>query len=277
MFKRLTQLFFSIREYLLLVGLLVTSLTILSFNDSAAIKTVRTYGFGSFALFSSAVNNIASIFIDSDEIERLKKINSELMLEVNLLREYGLENRELKALLSIKNELNHSLIAASVISQIPSQVRGDFIINVGKIDSISAGMPVIDEKGLIGVVYETTENFSLVRTLKNSSLKVTGKVQKSNVHGVITWDGTDLLMRNIPTTSDVQPGDRIVTSSFSTIVPPSIPIGVVREKSINISGLLTDLVIDPFVDISSVRVLYVVQFIESSDVEGLELNLIRRN
>ncbi len=54
-------------------------------------------------------------------------------------------------------------------------------------------MPVITDKGLVGIVFESTDNYSSVRTYENSLFKVAVKNQRSNVDGVLNWDGKNLL------------------------------------------------------------------------------------
>ena len=82
-------------------------------------------------------------------------------------------------------------------------------------------------------------------------------------------------MKNIPTTYDVMIGDRIVTSEFSTILPPSIPVGVVVDKETNISGLLNSITVRPFVEIPSLKNVFVLQIIQDTQIDSLELNLLK--
>ena len=83
------------------------------------------------------------------------------------------------------------------------------------------------------------------------------------------------MMKNIPTTYDVQLGDRIVTSEFSTIFPPSIPVGIVTAKETNISGLLNYVTVEPFVDVNALSNVLVMKIIQSKQINDLELNLMK--
>ena len=81
------------------------------------------------------------------------------------------------------------------------------------------------------------------------------------------------MIKNIPTTYDMKPGDRIISSDFSTIVPPQIPIGLIAKKETSVSGLLSDIVIQPFVELRSVRYVFVMKMFPDNQIEELELNL----
>jgi rod shape-determining protein MreC len=137
-------------------------------------------------------------------------------------------------------------------------------------------MPVLNDRGLVGIITETSENFSLVKTLTNSTLKISATIPRSNVNGIVFWDGGKLIMQNVPTTADINKGDRVVTSVLSTIFLPSIPIGLVVKKESNISGLLSNVTIQPFVDVYSVKNVFVLSKVRSTQIDSLELNLLSK-
>lgn len=265
----------SFKEYIVLLLLLIISLSFISLNDTAQVKNLKTFTLEYFAFINSALTEISNMFSDTDEILKLKKQNAELMLQVNLLRDYGLENTELKNLLDYKKRSEIQLAPASIVSQLISKVQGNLIINVGLSDSIEVGMPVVNGRGLIGIITEAAENFSVVRTLHNTSLSLAVIDQRSYVSGILDWDGINLILKNIPTTYDVKIGDRIITSEFSTIFPPSIPIGVVTAKETNISGLLNNVTIKPFVDFNSLKNVLVLKIVQNKQINNLELNLLK--
>lgn len=271
------KFFENFRVYLILAVLLLISLSLIPLNDHSSLKNIKTISFASFAVINYMFSSVLGIMDDDSEIIEQKKINAELMLELNLLRNYALENKKLKNLVTLKDSSKYPLIAASVISKLVSHGQGNLVINRGKIDSVKNGMPVINEKGLIGVIINTSNSFSVIRTLKNSKLNIAVTDQRSNIDGIMNWNGEHLVIRNIPSTYDIQRGDRIVTSDFSTLVPPSIPVGVVSEKKISISGLLSDIVVLPYVDLPGVSNVFVIGIVESEEVEKLKSDLYELN
>ncbi len=208
------------------------------------------------------------------ELNKLKVENAKLMLLTNRLREYALENSELRALLNFKNSTDYKLIPTSIIAKNISKTQGVFLMNSGIKDSIKKSMPVLNEKGLIGIVVEVSDNYSLVQTINSSAFKISATIPRSNINGIVAWNGDGLVMKNIPATSDINKGDRVVTSILSTILPPSIPIGLVMSKESNISGLLSNIIIKPFVDVSTVKNVFVLATVKSSQIDSLELNLV---
>ena len=87
------------------------------------------------------------------------------MLQVNLLRKYGIENQELKSLLSLKDTASYPLISASVVSKSLNTASNTFTLNSGKTEGVKPGMPVINDLGLIGIVYTVSDNYSILKKL----------------------------------------------------------------------------------------------------------------
>lgn len=264
------------REYITLITLLIISLFLISLNNKPGIENFRAYAFGTFAYVSSGVDSFLSLFKPQEELIQLKKENARLMLELNKLRNYALENSDLRDLLSLSDTSAYLLISASIISKLPSTLDGNYIINRGLSDSVRSGMPVINDKGLIGMIINTAKDFSVVRNLQNAKLNIAVTNQRSGVDGILSWDGQRLVIKHIPTTFDMQVGDRIEISEFSSIFPPSIPIGVIEEKETEVSGLLSNIHVNPYADILTVKHLFVLQVIESEQVDSLKMNLMQR-
>lgn len=269
------KLFNKSKEYIVLVILLLISLMLLPQNTSHQVKKIRSYAFVSFAFLINISSSIQEFFSDSDDVIQQKRLNAELMLKLNMLTDHALENEELKKLLEFRNQTTSELIPTTIIAKNYSNIQGNFIINSGWADGVLKSMPVINNDGLIGIVVEVEENFSLIRTLENTSFKISGTIQRSNIDGVIFWNGKNLVMHNIPTTAEIDRGDRVVTSTLSTILPSSIPIGLVIKKESNISGILNNVIIQPFADVMTLKNVFVMKEVKSKQIDDLELNLLK--
>jgi rod shape-determining protein MreC len=262
------------KEYIILVVLLILSLILITLNDNSKVKNVRMYTLGVFASVNSTIVNLSRIFDDTDYIEKLEKNNAELMLQINQLRNYGLENNQLNDILSFQSNSNYSFITAKIVSRLVSKISGYFIISKGLNDGIYEGMPVINDKGLVGIVIDVADNYCSVRTFENSLFKVAVKNQRSNVDGVLNWNGKNLLIENVPTTYDIEIGDRIIVSELSSILPPSIPVGIVVEKESTLSGVLSNIIVKPFVELNSLKNVIVLQIERSNQLDSLATRLL---
>jgi len=276
MIKLFSNFWNKFKEYIVFVFLILVSLFALSNNNNAAVKNVRTIAFGSFALFSNIISNITSSTLIKNENEQLRKMNAELMLQVNLLRKYGIENHELKRLLALKDTSTLPLISASVVSKSLNTSSNTFTLNSGKSEGVKPGMPVINDLGLIGLVYTVSDDYSIIRTLRNVDLNITVKDERSRVNAILKWDGDDLILTNIPKTSDIKIGDRIVSSEFSTIVPIPIPIGYITAINNKTTDIFNVVKLKPFADLISVENVFIIKMVKSVQINNLELNFYKK-
>jgi len=277
MFRSFSNIWENFKEYIVLVVLIIICLITLSINQKPAAKKVRSLAFGSFAAFSSVISDIFDVAGVRGENEKLRKFNAELMLEVSELRKFGIENSELKQLLSLKDSSKFPLIPATIISKSLSRSQNTITLNVGKNDGLKPGMPVINDQGLLGVVNSISDDFAIVQTLKNVELKLTVKDERSGVEGIMKWNGSELVMVDIPKTYDIQPGDRIVTSPLSSIVDLPVPIGMTLGLSKVETGMFNEAKIKPYADFIKAEHVFVISIVESKEKNGLELNFYNRN
>jgi rod shape-determining protein MreC len=195
--KRIASLY---KEYILLIVLSVISLTLLSKSEKPAAKHLQTFALGNFALLSEIVTSATSIFRKDVSMEELRNENAALMLSVNRLRNEALENEQLKGMIAFRDSSSYPLIPAKVVSKLVTKTQGNFIVNRGSKEGILKGMPVLNEKGLIGLIMDVTENYSVVRTLNNSNLNIAVTLQRTRVDGILNFDGRNLVVKDIPTT-----------------------------------------------------------------------------
>ncbi|HPN39799.1 MAG TPA: rod shape-determining protein MreC [Melioribacteraceae bacterium] len=270
MFKFIVKFYNDFKEYFILSFLLFISLLILSFNKTEQMNTLRGYFFTVFAPLNSAFTQIYSIFLEKYDVYELQRRNAELMLENNLLRSYAIQNMELKSIMKLQDTSKLTLKRAKVISKLVSSAQGNLIINIGKNEGIDKGMPVINDKGLIGIVQTANSNYSLVKHINNTSFKIAAKDQRTGINGIVSWNGVKMVMNNIQGADSVYIGDRIVTSDFSTVAPPNIPIGIVKSKEPNNHGVGYLIVIEPFVNLDWVSYAFVYPIAQDSLIEKLK-------
>ncbi|MFO7444971.1 MAG: rod shape-determining protein MreC [Ignavibacteriaceae bacterium] len=276
MLRFLSNLWENFKEYILLIVLLITSLVALSLNQKSEIKKVKAVAFGSFAAVTSVVSDVINISKVKADNEKLRKVNAELMLQVNRLREHGIINSDLKGLLAFKDSVNYPLIPAKIVSKSLTTSQSSITISAGSKDGIKVGMPVINDQGLIGIIHTTSDDFSIARTLKNRDLKLTVKDERSRVDGIMKWNGEDLVIVDVPKTYDIEPGDRIITSELSSIVSLPLSVGIVAGLNKVETGIFNEIKIKPYVDFIKVEYVFVLGIVSSKQKNNLELNFYNR-
>ncbi|HYM34267.1 MAG TPA: rod shape-determining protein MreC, partial [Steroidobacteraceae bacterium] len=166
--------------------------------------------------------------------------------ELSELRQAKGENEELRKLLGLKLEPGWKVIAADIVGKTTVFERNMMTLSIGESSGVEKGMPVITDAGLVGKIYATSGGFSMAEGLFNTSLRVAVKTSRTRVDGIIAWEGGDeLIVRNIPKALDIQSGDLVVTSEYSTFFPSDIPVGTVTRVEDEQNSLFRKIYVQP--------------------------------
>lgn len=236
------------------------------------VMPLRAFATGLVGAIQSTYAWIPNPIALSRENRELEAKSIELAAEVGRLRRSDVENRELRRLLGIAPRPDWSLVAAEVVGKTTTFQRNMLTINLGAKDSILPGMAVVTDAGLVGRIYATSENFSLVQMLFNTDLRTAAKIARTRVEGIITWEGgPSLMMRDIPKALDVQIGDLVVSSEYSSFFPADVAIGTIDSIAPEANSLFRRVMVMPSVDFYRVEHVYVIRKDIAKERERLEL------
>ncbi len=167
------------------------------------------------------------------ENKRLRQEVAKLTIDQVRFAEIEQENRRLRALLRFSEAhpyytVHGASIVGEVIGRDPSLVVRRFILNVGELQGIRPGMPVVTETGLVGQILRVHQNTSEVLPIIDQESAVNAIVQSSRLTGVVRGqNGDTLVMEYIPMDRPIQVGDLILTSGLGSVYPPKLVIGQV--------------------------------------------------
>ena len=276
MLERLYDILFEFKEYVTLALLILLSLFLMTLNDTAQVKYFRSIATVTFGIVQERLSIIPRYFNLWSENEMLRRKNIELADEALRLREAKLENFRLQRLLGLKEEEKFPLTAARIVAKNFSLLRNTIIIDVGSQDGIAPQMPLITEAGLVGAVTMVSGGYAAANILYNTDSRVSIKVQRTRVDGILAWDGIKLSMKNVPKTRDVKVGDVVITSGYSNIYPPNIRVGVVAEALDQPNSLFKYIRIEPAVDFVRLEEVFVVHHQPNLERDSLEQAAIQR-
>jgi rod shape-determining protein MreC len=126
---------------------------------------------------------------------------------------------------------------AAVLYNTVSLEKNYIQIDRGSNNGIRDNMAVINsDGGVVGVVVNTSPNFSQVMSLLHVQSRVNAALKKTGDFGGLIWDGKDprfLTLTRIPKNVQVQKGDTVLTSSYSFNFPPGYMLGTIEEVNID--------------------------------------------
>lgn len=185
-------------------------------------------------------SNMASYLNLKGENENLKNENLRLRSQLALNRTLNQSFKDTTYFDSISKSLSHykivyTYLSAKVIKNSYNSRNNYFIIDQGSKQGIEEGMAVICPQGVVGVIINTTENYARGMSVLNSKFEITPYLPSIELRqGVIGWSGMDhqyAELREVNRTEQIKKGMTVVTSNYSSIFPPNIPIGTVHEVS----------------------------------------------
>ena len=209
-------------------------------------------------------NNVTGYFhlksINNDLVQK----NVELELQIERLRDalVGLTVDSTGIEQMKKNALSgYDIYRAKVINNSLTHSDNYITINKGESDGIRTEMGVINGSGVVGIVYLTSENYSIVIPVLNSKSSISCKIKRSDYFGFLKWDGVSsqyATVRDMPRHSLFALGDTIVTSGHSAVFPGGIPVGTIEDITDSHDGLSYLLKVKLFTDfgrLNDVRVI----------------------
>lgn len=138
------------------------------------------------------------------------------------------DNRRLRELLQLQRG-DAALVGAAVLSREPAGWWQQLLLSQGSLQGVRAGDPVLAPGGLLGRVTSVTPTTAQVQLLTDSGSRLGVWLPRIRRHGLLTGMGTARpLLRFLEKDPGARPGDVVVTSPASTLVPPNLPVGVIQ-------------------------------------------------
>ena len=266
--------FFStrIRVVLILALLITVGLVVASNLTGINLPSVMVQGVltpiraGANALTNQAENIYDYMF----RYETLKAENEALREEIAKMREdsnqadfIARENERLRDLLDLKQaQEDFQLVDSYIITRSSTDWNSTFTLDKGSRDGIEVGMVAITANSeVVGVVMETGKNYSVVKTILDSSLEISGIIASNGYRGMVQGGystGAEGLLRMnyLPSAAVIRNYDQVVTSG-STVYPRNLILGYVVDAGLSDSGVAKYAILEPAADIDNLEQIFV--------------------
>ena len=139
------------------------------------------------------------------------------------------ENARLRSLLEVEQRLQGATTAAEVLYTGRDPFTQKLFLDKGESAGVQPGQAVIDEIGVVGQVTRVFPYMAEVTLLTDKDYAVPVRVERSGVRSVLYGAGTGRLpeLRFLSPNSEIQAGDRLVTSGIDGTYPAGLAVAQV--------------------------------------------------
>lgn len=170
----------------------------------------------------------------------LRQVNLELVEENTALRNrletYQRLMDSATVIIDPGDSLHFHYVPARVVHNSVYKQYNYITLDRGRKQGVFRNMGVISDMGLVGIVQESSNNYSTVIPVINRDFRLSVKISSSDYAGILQWDGASPLyaeLSEIPFHAKLSEGDTLLTSGFSAIFPSGIHVGLIESFSLD--------------------------------------------
>lgn len=233
-----------------------------------------------FTTANSMVGGIYSTIGGVTSYVGLGSANKKLEAENELLREEIHEmKRELAAhrIDTIQFEgfkrSRYHFVGAQVINVTTNHSHNLLTLDKGSKEGIKPEMGVICSSGVVGIVYLTSDHYSIVMPIINMKSRISCQLKEHLSFGTIEWKfgrSDYAYMTGVPLHVKATAGEVVETSGHSDIFPSGIPIGKVESIGQSSDGMSQSIKVHLAVDFSSIHDVSVITNYDHAEKKKLE-------
>jgi rod shape-determining protein MreC len=255
------------RPHIIAAVFLIASLTIISYGASRLAETgfLRKTVMEMASPFADVVNTslqgigdfweryIFLVGLEADN-RRLQREKDALAEQLNSYREGYYEGIRLHKLLDLKNALPYRTVAARVVNNKQNSLFKTLLIDRGTADGLSAGCPVLSTQGVVGRIMETSWHSAQVLLMIDETSNIDAIIQRNRAQSIIQGTRTSqTILKYIPHTIDVVPGDILLTSGMAGVFPKGLILGAVTKVHEQKHELFQKIDVKPSVDFKTLE------------------------
>ena len=150
----------------------------------------------------------------------------------------------------------YKYIPAKVVSNSVDKYNNLITLDKGSADGVKKDMGVACGNGIVGIVFMTSEHYSIVIPVLNSQSNISCTIKGRGYFGYLHWKGGNASMAyvdDVPRHARFKLYDTIVTSGYSSVFPPGMLVGKILHVYNSSDGLSYRLKIKLSTDFASLR------------------------
>ena len=207
---------------------IVLSSVLLFNNKNEEMNIVRGFATDIVSFLSSPMVRVKSLAIVSEENQYLREKNLQLNLELESILYAADENKKLRELLEFKRDTKFEILPARIVNKGIQTNLNSLTIDVGSNNGLLPNQAVLTPEGIIGKTIQVGQSSSLVQSISDNNFRLSVRIMPSGAVGILRWHSSNMCkIFEVQKNVEINIGDRVITSGFSKIYPPKLPVGIV--------------------------------------------------
>ncbi|MCQ9615500.1 rod shape-determining protein MreC [Paenalcaligenes niemegkensis] len=179
---------------------------------------------GDLAAYLSSWTDSAAVV--RSEKEALQRQRVELAQLSTHAAQLSAENEQLRRLLQVADTVTQPSVAVEVFYEPPNAFNRRLVFNKGSTHGIRAGMPVIDDGGVVGQVVRVTPYTSEAALITDDKVSIPVQVLRNGLRLIAFGGavGSKVEARYLTSDVDLEVGDTLITSGIGGLFPAGLPV-----------------------------------------------------
>mgnify|MGYP001167789260 FL=1 len=218
------------KDHVVFILAIILSLSFLLKNDSPNVYLIRGKISDYLSFFNYPISWVKNMSQLQNETQLLREKNIQLSLQLESFIFEHEENKRLKELLNYKRESSLELLPAKIINMGSSSSFSSFTLDVGKNNGVNVNQAVLAPQGILGKTLIVGNKSTIVQSINDVNFRLSVRIYPSGATGILRYLINDICeIRELQKNANINVGDRVVSSGFSTIYPENLPVGKVTE------------------------------------------------
>ncbi|HZW25048.1 MAG TPA: rod shape-determining protein MreC [Gallionella sp.] len=164
-----------------------------------------------------------------EENNKLRQQHGNDAAQLSQLQSLQQENLQLRNLLALPQRSEFSAQPAEILYAERDIFKRKLLVNKGADAQVKIGQVVMDDMGIVGQVTRVYPWISEITLITEKDHAVPVQIVRNGLRTIVfgAGDTSQLSLRYMPISSDIQNGDVLVTSGIDGVYPPGIPVAKV--------------------------------------------------
>ena len=256
-----------------LIFMIVLS-SVLMYQDYQGTYTIKLRSYLSASLYPiqyliNLPNNLQKSFyanfLNREEIisqnQQLKEENLNLKSQMQQIYRLESENKRLYELIDSKPKTENTYLFADIVSTSKILNKHQILINRGSSDGVKLGSSIVNAEGIVGHVIRDQIFASEVLLISDLEHAIPVEIVRTGLRSISIGTGefNKLRINPLPTNSNLQKDDIIITSGLGGRYPEGFPVGTITEISREVGSPFLEVEVLPFANLKTINEVWVVQ------------------